>query len=267
MANIIGIIPARMGSSRFPGKPMATIAGVPMIGHCYFRAKMSKTLSEVYVATCDDEIADYIASVGGKAIMTSPDHQRASDRTAEALQHVEDDTGRKADIVVMIQGDEPMLRPAMIDEAVAPMLSDSSILVTNLMAPLKDEEEHADANEVKVVVDRQGFALYFSREPIPSRRKGASDVPARKQVCIIPFRRDFLLKFNELESSELEIIESVDMLRCLEHGYRVKMIPTKFDVYSVDTQEDRTLVNDLMMKDELLPRYRQEALHRTVLTR
>lgn len=258
--NIIGIIPARMGSSRFPGKPMAHIAGVPMIGHCYFRAKMSKTLSEVYVATCDDEIADYIHSIGGKAIMTSPDHQRASDRTAEAVQHVEQSTGTRVDIVVMIQGDEPMLRPAMIDEAVAPMLKDSSILVTNLMAPLKDEQEHADANEVKVVVDRQGFALYFSREPIPSRRKGATEVPALKQVCIIPFRRDFLLKFNALESGELEIIESVDMLRCLEHGYRVKMIPTRFDVYSVDTEEDRSLVETLMLKDELLTKYRAKAL-------
>jgi 3-deoxy-manno-octulosonate cytidylyltransferase (CMP-KDO synthetase) len=263
MANIIGIIPARMGSSRFPGKPMAKIAGVPMIGHCYFRAAMSRTLGAVYVATCDEEIADYIHSVGGKAIMTSPDHQRASDRTAEALKHIEDETGKKVDIVVMIQGDEPMLRPAMIDEAVAPMLKDPAILVTNLMAPLKDEEEHADANEVKVVVDRQGFALYFSREPIPSRRKGASEVPARKQVCIIPFRRDFLLKFNELESGELEVIESVDMLRCLEHGYRVKMIPTRFDVYSVDTEEDRKLVESLMLKDELLTKYRKNALQRT----
>ena len=140
MANIIGIIPARMGSSRFPGKPMAKIAGVPMIGHCYFRAAMSRTLDAVYVATCDEEIADYVHSVGGKAIMTSPDHQRASDRTAEALKHIEDETGQSVDIVVMIQGDEPMLRPAMIDEAVAPMLKDDSILVTNLMAPLKDEE-------------------------------------------------------------------------------------------------------------------------------
>ncbi len=260
--NIIGIIPARMGSSRFPGKPMAKIAGVPMIGHCYFRAAMSKTLDTVYVATCDDEIADYVNSVGGRAVMTSPDHQRASDRTAEALQHIESETGKKIDIVVMIQGDEPMLRPAMIDEAVAPMLKDSSILVTNLMAALKDQEEHEDANEVKVVVDRQGFALYFSREAIPSRRKGATEVPALKQVCIIPFRRDFLLKFNELESSELEIIESVDMLRCLEHGYRVKMVPTRFDVYSVDTEEDRELVDSLMLKDELLTKYRTKALGR-----
>jgi 3-deoxy-manno-octulosonate cytidylyltransferase (CMP-KDO synthetase) len=262
MANIIGIIPARMGSSRFPGKPMSLIAGVPMIGHCYFRAAMSKTLDEVYVATCDEEIADYIHSIGGRAIMTSPDHQRASDRTAEALQHIEFESSKRVDIVVMIQGDEPMLRPAMIDEAVAPMLDDFSILVTNLMAPLKDQEEHEDANEVKVVVDRQGFALYFSREPIPSRRKGATEIPALKQVCIIPFRRDFLLKFNALESGELEIIESVDMLRCLEHGYRVKMVSTRFDVYSVDTQEDRKLVESLMLKDELLTKYRTKAVAR-----
>ena len=205
---------------------------------------MSKTLSEVYVATCDDEIADYIPSIGGKAIMTSPDHQRASDRTAEALQHVEDDSSKQADIVVMIQGDEPMLRPAMIDEAVAPMLSDLSILVTNLMAPLKDQEEHADANEVKVVVDRQGFALYFSREPIPSRRKGASEVPALQAGLHHPISPGFPVEIQRIGVGELEIIESVDMLRCLEHGYRVKMIPTKFDVYSVDTQEDRTLVID-----------------------
>jgi 3-deoxy-manno-octulosonate cytidylyltransferase (CMP-KDO synthetase) len=244
---------------------MAKIAGVPMIGHCYFRARMSKTLDEVYVATCDEEIRDYIESVGGKAIMTSPDHQRASDRTAEALKHVEESTGQKVDIVVMIQGDEPMLRPAMIDEAVAPMLTDRSILVTNLMAPLKGQEEHEDANEVKVVVDRQSFALYFSREPIPSRRKGATNVNALKQVCIIPFRRDFLLEFNDLESSELEIVESVDMLRCLEHGYRVKMVPTRFDVYSVDTEEDRELVNELMLKDELLAQYRTEALTGTLV--
>ena len=159
--NIIGIIPARMGSSRFPGKPMAKIAGVPMIGHCYFRAKMSRTLDDVYVATCDDEIADYIRSVGGKAVMTSESHERASDRAAEALEKIESQTGKRVDIVVMIQGDEPMLRPAMIDEAVGPMVTNDSILVTNLMAPLKDQEEHDDANEVKVVVDRQNFALIF----------------------------------------------------------------------------------------------------------
>ena len=144
----------------------------------------------------------------------------------------------------------------MIDEAVRPMFEDESILVTNLMAPLKTAEEHDDVNEVKVVVDRQSFALYFSREPIPSRWKKGEDVPKFKQVCIIPFRRDFLLTYNELEPTPLEIAESVDMMRVLEHGYRVKMVPTHYDVYSVDTEQDRQKVEALMAGDPLIPLYR-----------
>src|SRR3989304_8143510 len=189
--NIIGIIPARMASSRFPGKPLAEICGIPMVGHVYFRSKLSKTLHEVYVATCDKEIADYIKSIGGKAIMTSDTHERASDRTAEAMLKIEKETRRKVDIVVMIQGDEPMICPEMIEKAVKPMFGDKNILITNLMAELKNEKEFEDPNEVKVVVDKFNNALYFSREPIPSRKKGAKQVPMLKQVCIIPFRRDY----------------------------------------------------------------------------
>lgn len=254
--NIIGIIPARMASSRFPGKPLHPICGVPMVGHVYFRSKMSSSMSEVYVATCDQEIVDYVHSIGGKAIMTADTHQRASDRTAEALTHIEAMTGKRADIVVMIQGDEPMLRPGMIDEAIVPMLNDDSILVVNLMAPLKDGEEHDDINEVKVVVDQQSNALYFSREAIPSRRKGGEGVTKLKQVCVIPFRRDFLLKFNDLTPTPLEIAESVDMNRVLEHGYKVHMVYTKYDVYSVDTESDRQRVEALMLNDGLLIQYR-----------
>jgi 3-deoxy-manno-octulosonate cytidylyltransferase (CMP-KDO synthetase) len=253
--NIIGIIPARMASSRFPGKPLATICGVPMVGHVYFRSKMSARMSEVYVATCDQEIVDYVEGIGGKAIMTADTHQRASDRTAEALTHIEAMTGKRADIVVMIQGDEPMLRPGMIDEAIAPMLDDPGVLVVNLMSALKDGDEHDDINEVKVVVDQLGNALYFSREAIPSRRKGGEDVTKLKQVCVIPFRRDFLLKFNELTPTPLEIAESVDMNRVLEHGYKVRMVYTQYDVYSVDTEGDRAHVESLMRDDTLLMQY------------
>lgn len=253
--HIIGIIPARMASSRFPGKPLRALHGVPMVGHCYFRSKLSQRLDEVYVATCDQEIADYIESIGGKAVMTADTHQRASDRTAEALLHIERETGRRVDIVVMIQGDEPMLRPQMIDEAVAPLLEDANVLVSNLMAPMKNGEEHDDMNEVKVVVDQRNNALYFSREAIPSRRKGGEDVSKLKQVCIIPFQRDFLIKFNELEPTPLEIAESVDMNRVLEHGYKVRMIYTQFDVYSVDTEGDRARVEALMTGDDLLAGY------------
>jgi len=216
---------------------------------------MSNTLDEVYVATCDQEIFDYIKSIDGRPIMTSDRHQRASDRTAEAMLKIEEEMGINVHIAVMIQGDEPMVYPEMIDEAVRPMIEDESIQVVNLMAPLKNRQEHDDPNEVKVVVDRQDFALYFSREPIPSWKKGAQDVPMFKQVCIIPFRRDFLIKFNELEPTPLEMIESVDMLRVIEYGHRVKMVKTQFETYSVDTPKDLEFVDSLMKNDILLPKY------------
>lgn len=253
---IIGIIPARMASSRFPGKPLAEIQGIPMIGHVYFRSMMSGLLDEVYIATCDQEVMDYASSIGAKAVMTSSSHERASDRAAEAMQKIEKEQGKKVEIVVMIQGDEPMIYPEMIDDAVRPLQKDEKIQVVNLMAKLDTREEHEDPNEVKVVVDRQGFALYFSREPIPSRKKGVDDVPMLKQVCIIPFRRDFLLTFNNLTPTPLEIIESVDMLRVLEHGYRVKMVMSDRRTYSVDTPEDLACVETCMRNDELVRRYK-----------
>lgn len=255
--NNIGIIPARMASSRLPGKPLAKICGIPMVGHVYFRSKMSKALREVYVATCDKEIAEYVKSIGGKTVMTLNTHERASDRTAEAMLKVEKESGQKIDIAVMIQGDEPMLYSEMIDEAIEPMIKDKGIMVTNLMSYLKSREEHDDPHEVKVVIDKKNYALYFSREPIPSWKKGAKNVPMLKQICIIPFKRDFLIKFNALEPTPLEIVESVDMLRVLEHGYRVKMILTEFETYSVDTLEDLKKVEKLFENDNLIPKYMQ----------
>lgn len=255
--NIIGVIPARMASSRFPGKPLAKILGLPMLGHVYFRSRMSKILDEIYIATCDREIADYANSLGARAIMTADTHERASDRTAEAMLKIESETSSRTGIVVMIQGDEPMVFPEMIDAAVQPLISDEQIMVSNLMAPLKTREEHEDPNEVKVVVDRKDFALYFSREPIPSWKKGAKTLPMMKQVCIIPFRRDFLLRFNELEPTPLEIAESVDMLRVLEHGFQVKMIHTDKDTYSVDTVDDLRRVEKLMVHDPLIKIYQK----------
>jgi 3-deoxy-manno-octulosonate cytidylyltransferase (CMP-KDO synthetase) len=254
---IVGVIPARMGSSRFSGKPLAKICGIPMIGHVYMRSKMSKLLDDVFVATCDKEIADYMSTIGRDAIMTSASHERASDRSAEAIDKVEKMTGRKVTIAVMIQGDEPMIRPEMIDRAVEPLLGDRSIEVVNLMSLIGTREEEDDPNEVKVVCDRKGFALYFSREPIPSRKKGARDVRIMKQVCVIPFRRDFLEKFNRLPQTPLEIAESVDMLRVLEHGYKVKMVEVDDVTYSVDTPEDLKDVEAAMKGDELLKDYRK----------
>lgn len=253
--NCIAIIPARMGSSRYPGKPLALIHNVPMVGHVAFRTKMSPLLSATYVATCDEIIQKYCESAGLNCIMTSQSHVRCSTRTAEALLTIEQQTGQRVDIVVMVQGDEPMVRPEMIDQAVEPMLKDPSINVVNLMAEMETLEEFEDPNEVKVVVDHNSDALYFSREPIPSRKKGADKVPMRKQVCIIPFRRDYLLRFNEMAESPLEIYESVDMMRILEHGEKVRMVPTNFKTWSVDTPEDLARVARLMTTDELMKSY------------
>ncbi len=252
---VIGIIPARMASSRFPGKPLAKILGVPMIGHVYLRSKMAQILDEVYVATCDVEIADYVESIGGKPVMTSDKHQRASDRAYEAMINIEKETGQSVDIVVMIQGDEPKVFPEMIEVAVQSMIDDQSVSVVSLMAPIKTVEEHEDPNEVKVVIDKQGYALYFSREPIPSRKKWDNEVPMYRQVAIIPFKRDFLIKFYELDPTPLEEIESIDMLRIMEHGYRVKMVSTDFETCSVDTPEDLRLAEELMTKDTLVAQY------------
>ena len=253
---IIGIIPGRMASTRFPGKPLAKICGIPMIGHVYLRSKLSKMLQEVYIATCDKVIADYAASIGCKAIMTSDKHERASDRAKEAMLKIEDMTGKKIDIAVMIQGDEPMLFPEMIDEVTMPLVKDDSIEVANLTAPLKAAEED-DPNVVKAVVDIKGDALYFSRSPIPSRKKAKANVTIYKQIAIIPFRRPALLRFNELSATPLEIIESVDMLRLLEHGYKVRMVPTRFEIYGVDIPADLAKVEALMANDRLFQKYRK----------
>ena len=250
----VAIIPARMGSSRFPGKPMANILGMPMVGHCYFRTRMCAELKGTYVATCDREIFDYVQAIGGQAVMTSDKHDRASDRAAEAMLKIEKKTGESIDIVVMVQGDEPMITPEMIAESLKPFeLAD--VNVVNLMAPIYKDTEFNDPNEVKVVVNKQNEALYFSREPIPSKRKGETDGPMLKQVCIIPFRRDYLIKFNQMEETTLERIESVDMLRVLENGDIVQMVMTEKETYSVDTEEELSSVALKMKSDDLLARY------------
>ncbi len=250
----IAIIPARMGSSRFPGKPMAKICDIPMVGHCYLRTSMCGDLSGTYVATCDQEISNYIESIGGNAIMTSRAHERASDRVAEAMQRIEERTGEKADVIVMVQGDEPMVTPEMISLSLEPF-KDDQVNIVNLMAPISTVNEFNDPNEVKVVVDKNNNAIYFSREPIPSKKKGVDDGPMLKQVCVIPFRRDYLIKFNEMEETLLERVESVDMLRIIENGGEVHMVMTEEESYSVDTEEELANVAQKMSTDNLLPHY------------
>lgn len=252
----IAVIPARMASSRFPGKPMQLIHGIPMIGHCYYRVSMCPDIEQTYVATCDTEIYDYIDSIGGRVIMTSDKHERASDRAGEAMLKIEQNMGEKIDVLVMVQGDEPMDTPTMIHDALAPMIQDSTIEVVNLMGEIKTTDEFEDPNTVKVVVDPNDYAIYFSREPIPSRKKGSTHVPMRKQICIIPFRRDYLIKFNNTDEMPLEIIESVDMMRVIETGGRVKMVFTSEESYGVDTKQDLDIVTRKMECDSLRLEYR-----------
>ena len=252
---VIAIIPARMDSTRFPGKPMAKIHGIPMIGHCYYRTRLCSDLIKTYVATCDKDIYDYIKSIGGDVIMTLDTHERATDRTAEAMIKVEQQLDFKVDIVVMVQGDEPMVTPEMISESIAPFFSDNNINVVNLMAKIDNFDEFEDPNEVKVVVDKFDNAVYYSREPIPSRKKYTKDISKFKQVAIIPFKRDYLLKFNNTPETYLEKIESIDMLRIIESGDKVKMVLTKEDTLSVDTKEELSRVEDKMNDDFLMKKY------------
>lgn len=253
----IGIIPARMGSTRFPGKPMAKLANIPMIGHCYFRSMLCKTVDEVYVATCDQVIYDYIISVGGKALMTSDKHERASERCAEALGYIEAE-GMEIDVVALIQGDEPIVMPEMVDELVAKLKEDSSINITNLMNPLTPENQ-PKTNFVKVVVDRDFNAMYFSREPIPSLWKEDYSITRYRQNGLIAFRRDTLVQYVQWEPSQYEIIESVDMNRVLEYGHDIRMIVTHIDSDSVDTPEDLVRVSQKMESDTLLDLYKDLA--------
>jgi 3-deoxy-manno-octulosonate cytidylyltransferase (CMP-KDO synthetase) len=236
-----------MGSSRFPGKPLEKILGKPMIGHVYDNVSKSKLLSLVAVATCDVEIYDYIRGIGGISVMTSNTHERASDRCAEALLKLEEVNGVKYDIVVMVQGDEPMTNVEMIDEAVSPMILDAEIKVVNLLGSIKDKDEFEDRNCIKVVCDLAGNAIYFSRQPIPTSTAGDFSVGS-KQVCVIPFRRNDLLHYTKLKPTPLEIAESIDMMRLVENGIKVKMIPTKHKSQSVDTIEDLLKIEKIMKK-------------------
>ncbi|HRB28969.1 MAG TPA: 3-deoxy-manno-octulosonate cytidylyltransferase [Nitrosomonas sp.] len=246
----IAVIPARIGSSRFPGKPIAKILGRPMIEHIYKRVAMSKSLHATYIATCDEEIREVAQGFGAQVIMTADTHERASDRVAEAVEKLD------ADLIVMVQGDEPMTHPDMIDAAIAPFENNPGLGCVNLVRKIDNEADYMDFNTIKVVMNRQNDALYMSRRPIPSLAKsGFANTEAYKQVCIIPFRREILFQYTNLPPTPLEQHESIDMLRLLEHGLSVRMVHTEFNTQAVDTPADLAKVEKLMNDDPLLSRY------------
>lgn len=254
----IAIIPARMAATRFPNKPLAKISGIPMVGHIYKRAVIEKVFDEVYVATCDKEIFDYVHSIGGKAVMTADTHERCTDRTAEALLKIEKETGKKYDIIGMVQGDEPLVVPQVFKEALDALGSNPDLPLVNIMGVINSQEEFESPNTVKVVIDHNHNALYFSREPIPSRKKYSADFPKYKQTGMIFFRRDFLIEFNEMSPTLLEKIESVDMLRILEHGKKIRMVATANACLGVDVPADVAKVENHMKNDAYYAVYRKE---------
>jgi len=243
----LGIIPARMASSRYPGKPLAAVLGKPMLQHVYERAAAS-SLDRVVIATCDRAIVEAAEAFGARAVMTADTHQRASDRIAEAAGVLEAEdraAGRptsEGDIIVLLQGDEPTIRPGDIDAAVAamgPSGGGAEVQCVNLTTRITSAAELEDRNTIKVAIAANGDALYFSRAPLPScARTPFAELRAWKQVCVIPFTRASLRRFGELEPTPLEQAESIDMLRFLEHGIAVRMVPIDHDVQAVDVPDD-----------------------------
>ena len=247
---VVAIIPARMAATRFPNKPLALILGLPMIEHVRRRVSLCDALDEVIVATCDEAIKNVVEAAGGRVIMTSDNHERCTDRIAEAATKV------NADIVINVQGDEPLVMPEMMNEVVRPLLDDKELPSVNLVTRIVDTKEFENPNAPKVVANRFGDLLYISREPIPSRKKADTDDYIKlKQLGIIAFRSDFLQVFTRLEPTPLEIIESVDMMRAVEHGYRVKIVETKGQLIGVDMPEDIKRVEKLLVADPLIQQY------------
>ena len=231
--NVIGIIPARYHSVRFDGKLLHDLCGKPVIQHTWENAKKSKSIEDLIIATDDKRIYRTAKSFGAKVVYTSEAHQSGSDRLTEAVTSID------AKIIVNIQADEPFIHPSMIDDVVSPLLKDKSIYMTTLCHKIKNPHEIVDPNVVKVVMDRNGFALYFSRAPIPYALRHETRVTScYKHIGLYAYTKDFLFTFKSLPQSRLEKNENLEQLRVIENGYKIKVMETKFDTIGIDTPED-----------------------------
>lgn len=238
---VIGLIPARWGSSRFPGKPLHSIAGKPLVQHVWERVCLCSSLADVAIATDDERIRAAAEGFGAKVIMTSPDHPSGSDRLAEAVQSFPEATH-----IVNIQGDEPLIDPALVDDLAASLLNDAGLAMATAACPIASDEDFHDANVVKVVLAQNGDALYFSRSPIPFPRNSLQS-PALRHLGIYAYRRDFLENYVRWSPTPLEKAESLEQLRALEHGARIRVILTEHDGVGVDTPEQAILVEQLII--------------------
>lgn len=239
---VTAVIPARMGSSRFPGKPLKKILALPMVEHVRRRALLSESVDEVIVATCDQEILDTVRSSGGLAVMTSDKHERCTDRVEEAVR------GSDADIVIVLQGDEPLLGTDVIDRLIAPFKNDPEVLCTNLISVIKNEADLDDCDIVKAVLNQKKQVLFFSRSGIPYRR-AKSDCVFYRQTGFSAFRKSFLDRFSQLSPTPLEITESVDFMRILEHGYPILGVVYDEVTIGVDRPDDVGIVENILKAD------------------
>ena len=231
------VIPARYASTRLPGKPLKDIAGEPMICRVYDRASLAQRTEATVVATDDKRIETVVEAHGGHAVMTKKDHPTGTDRLAEVAEKLPD-----YDLIINVQGDEPLIDPELIDSLAAAFDDDPDLQMATVKTEIADEAEQANPNNVKVVTDKNGYALYFSRSLLPYPRHHLG-IPVYKHIGIYAYKRDFLLKYAKLEPTPLERAESLEQLRALENGYRIKVIETTSRFVGVDTEEDLAEVN------------------------
>ena len=238
---ILCVIPARYASTRLPGKPLADIVGKPMIQHVYERSAQATIPQQVVVATDDEKVFQAVQQFGGKVVMTSSEHQTGTDRLAEVASKY-----AEVDVIINVQGDEPLIDPKVIDELAQEFLNDTALQMASVMS-IMDTEDYQNPNAVKVVTDLNNNALYFSRSLLPYPRV-AGKANVYKHIGIYAYKKDFLLKFAKLEPTPLEQSESLEQLRALENGYKIKMIKTKSKFIGVDSIEDLQTVNALLRK-------------------
>lgn len=237
--NVTAIIPARYSSVRFEGKPLALIKGIPMIQHVYERVMECPVIERTLVATDDERIYHAVKGFHGEAVMTSSHHQTGTDRLAEVAAKI------NADIIVNVQGDEPLVEHEMISQAITPILKDPDIPMSTLKVEINDEREIQNTNVVKVVTDLEGYAIYFSRFPVPFSRN-SGDNACFKHIGLYVYRKDFLLRFTNLPQGPLEQAERLEQLRALEHGFKIKVEITKHDTIGVDTRNDLKRVEEIL---------------------
>ncbi len=239
----ICVIPARYSSTRLPGKPLKDICGVPMICRVWQRASRAKSVADVIVATDDERILQAVENHSGRAMMTRADHKTGTDRLAEVAEKFPD-----ADVIVNVQGDEPLIEPSLIDELVAEFESDAELQMATVATELTDADEMKNPNNVKVVLDRYNDALYFSRSLIPYPRN-AGNSKVFKHIGIYAYRRQFLIDYAKMEPTPLEKSESLEQLRALENGFTIRVIKSSCRFVGVDTEEDLQLVNEIYQRE------------------